>query len=171
MMLTWFDTLLDYHFDVVHLPGLDNVLSQPIITLVQPSFTTGTSSNKNGPKVFRMRVISAPTDTMAPPDENRPEELQIAHLATDTQMLSTVRYLNNRGIHWNNIHSFHKLNSSSNEDLFRHSPKCGCQLSSFKIQERLDWVRKWEGTDMDFRTNCVFQDESAFHVNMKRSMA
>ncbi|KAL1934729.1 hypothetical protein VTP01DRAFT_6911 [Rhizomucor pusillus] len=43
--------------------------------------------------------------------------------------------------------------------------------SGAKIQERLDWVRKWEGTDMDFRTNCVYLDESAFHVNMKRSMA
>ncbi|KAL1931091.1 hypothetical protein VTP01DRAFT_10228 [Rhizomucor pusillus] len=43
--------------------------------------------------------------------------------------------------------------------------------SEDEIQERLDWVRKWEGTDMDFRTNCVFLDESAFHVNMKRSMA
>ncbi|KAL1925861.1 hypothetical protein VTP01DRAFT_7285 [Rhizomucor pusillus] len=43
--------------------------------------------------------------------------------------------------------------------------------NSEKIQERRDWVRKWEGTYMDFRTNCVFLDESAFHVNMKRSMA
>ncbi|KAL1930688.1 hypothetical protein VTP01DRAFT_10850 [Rhizomucor pusillus] len=43
--------------------------------------------------------------------------------------------------------------------------------SEAKIQERLDWVRKWEVTDMDFRTNCVFLDEFAFHVNMKRSMA
>ncbi|KAL1936709.1 hypothetical protein VTP01DRAFT_843 [Rhizomucor pusillus] len=43
--------------------------------------------------------------------------------------------------------------------------------SEAKVQERLDWVRKWEGTDMDFRSNCVFLDESAFHINMKRSMA
>ncbi|KAL1935749.1 hypothetical protein VTP01DRAFT_4889 [Rhizomucor pusillus] len=43
--------------------------------------------------------------------------------------------------------------------------------SEDKIQERLDWVLKWEGTDMDFMTNCVFFDESAFHVNVKHSMA
>ncbi|KAG1452272.1 hypothetical protein G6F55_008764 [Rhizopus delemar] len=43
--------------------------------------------------------------------------------------------------------------------------------SEEKIQERLDWVRKWEKTDMDFTTNCVFLDESAFHINLKRSMA
>ncbi|KAL1933277.1 hypothetical protein VTP01DRAFT_7367 [Rhizomucor pusillus] len=41
--------------------------------------------------------------------------------------------------------------------------------SEATIQEHLGWVRKWEGSDMDFRTNCVFLDESAFHVNMKRS--
>jgi transposase len=42
--------------------------------------------------------------------------------------------------------------------------------SEEKIQERFDWVRKWECTDMDFRANCVFLDESAFHINLKRSM-
>ncbi|KAG1170467.1 hypothetical protein G6F70_009073 [Rhizopus microsporus] len=43
--------------------------------------------------------------------------------------------------------------------------------SEEKIQERLNWVRKWEKTDMDFTRNCVFLDESAFHINLKRSMA
>ncbi|KAL1931427.1 hypothetical protein VTP01DRAFT_9569 [Rhizomucor pusillus] len=40
-----------------------------------------------------------------------------------------------------------------------------------KIEERHDWVRKWEQTDMDFLTNYVFLDESAFHINMKRTRA
>ncbi|ORE01679.1 hypothetical protein BCV72DRAFT_320557 [Rhizopus microsporus var. microsporus] len=43
--------------------------------------------------------------------------------------------------------------------------------SEAKIQERFDWIHRWECTDMDFRTNCVFLDESAFHINLKRSMA
>ncbi|KAG1046675.1 hypothetical protein G6F43_010849 [Rhizopus delemar] len=43
--------------------------------------------------------------------------------------------------------------------------------SEAKIQERFDWIPKWDETDMDFRKNCVFLDESAFHINMKRSMA
>ncbi|KAG1141032.1 hypothetical protein G6F37_008599 [Rhizopus arrhizus] len=43
--------------------------------------------------------------------------------------------------------------------------------SEEKIQERLDWIRKWEKTDMGFTTNCVFLDESVFHVNLKCSMA
>ncbi|ORE08507.1 hypothetical protein BCV72DRAFT_288691 [Rhizopus microsporus var. microsporus] len=42
--------------------------------------------------------------------------------------------------------------------------------SEKKIQECLDWIHKWEKTDMNFTTNCVFLDESAFHINLKRSM-
>ncbi|ORE03792.1 hypothetical protein BCV72DRAFT_307907 [Rhizopus microsporus var. microsporus] len=43
--------------------------------------------------------------------------------------------------------------------------------SEEKIQERLDWIRKWEKTDMDFTKNCVFLDEFAFHINLKRIIA
>ncbi|CEI95444.1 hypothetical protein RMCBS344292_09630 [Rhizopus microsporus] len=40
-----------------------------------------------------------------------------------------------------------------------------------KIQERLDWIRKWEKANIDFTRNCVFLDESAFHINLKHGMA
>ncbi|CEG78228.1 hypothetical protein RMATCC62417_12866 [Rhizopus microsporus] len=40
-----------------------------------------------------------------------------------------------------------------------------------KTQQRYDWVQKWQQTDLDFTTNCVFLDESAFHINLKRDMA
>ncbi|KAL1933286.1 hypothetical protein VTP01DRAFT_7376 [Rhizomucor pusillus] len=43
--------------------------------------------------------------------------------------------------------------------------------SEEKIQQRHDWVQKWKQTDLDFTTNCVFLDESAFHINWKRGMA
>ena len=38
-----------------------------------------------------------------------------------------------------------------------------------RLRKRHDWVCKWEDTDMHFLTNCVFLDESAFDINMKRS--
>ncbi|CEJ05609.1 hypothetical protein RMCBS344292_19547 [Rhizopus microsporus] len=41
--------------------------------------------------------------------------------------------------------------------------------SPAKIEERHDWACEWENTDMNFLTNCVFLDESAFDINMKRS--
>jgi transposase len=40
-----------------------------------------------------------------------------------------------------------------------------------KIEARFDWVTKWNETDMDYMSNCVFIDEAAFHINMKRSFA
>ena len=40
-----------------------------------------------------------------------------------------------------------------------------------KIEERYQWVKQWEKTDLDFESNCVFIDEIAFHINLKRSMA
>lgn len=40
-----------------------------------------------------------------------------------------------------------------------------------KIEERYCWVKKMLDTDMDYLSNCVFIDEAAFHINMKRSVA
>jgi hypothetical protein len=39
------------------------------------------------------------------------------------------------------------------------------------IQARHDWASHWMQTSMDFLSNCVFIDESAFHINLKRTMA
>ncbi|ORE10505.1 hypothetical protein BCV72DRAFT_332972 [Rhizopus microsporus var. microsporus] len=43
--------------------------------------------------------------------------------------------------------------------------------SEDKIQERLDWVRKCEKSDIDFTRNYVFLDEPTFHISSKSSMA
>jgi hypothetical protein len=40
-----------------------------------------------------------------------------------------------------------------------------------KIEERYNWVKQWQEADMDFVSNCVFIDEAAFHINMKRNYA
>lgn len=45
----------------------------------------------------------------------------------------------------------------------RNSPK--------KIQERKEWVQRWQQTDMSYTSNCVFIDESGFSINMKRSIS
>lgn len=36
MMINWFDTLLDYDFGVVHLPGIKNVLPDALSRLFPP---------------------------------------------------------------------------------------------------------------------------------------
>lgn len=43
--------------------------------------------------------------------------------------------------------------------------------SPVSIEKRFDWVIRWGETDMDYNSNCVFIDESAFHINLKRTMA
>ncbi|KAI8641991.1 hypothetical protein BD408DRAFT_443826 [Parasitella parasitica] len=39
-----------------------------------------------------------------------------------------------------------------------------------RAAQRYVWVQKWQQTDMDVAINCVFLDESAFHINLKRGM-
>jgi hypothetical protein len=36
------------------------------------------------------------------------------------------------------------------------------------IRTAQDWVQK-DQTDIDYASNCVFIDESAFHINLKRT--
>ncbi|CEP16997.1 hypothetical protein [Parasitella parasitica] len=43
--------------------------------------------------------------------------------------------------------------------------------SPAKIRERKEWVQRWQQTDMDYISNCIFIDESGFNINMKRSIA
>ncbi|KAI9004282.1 hypothetical protein CLU79DRAFT_806797 [Phycomyces nitens] len=39
------------------------------------------------------------------------------------------------------------------------------------LQERFDWFMKWKDSDLDFTRNCVFIDETGFHVNMRFNYA
>ncbi|KAL1931415.1 hypothetical protein VTP01DRAFT_9557 [Rhizomucor pusillus] len=55
------------------------------------------------------------------------------------------------------------LKKAEFQSVDRNSPE--------KIKERHDWVHAWGQTSMHFLTNCVFIDESAFHINMKRTRA
>ncbi|KAG0736281.1 hypothetical protein G6F57_014190 [Rhizopus arrhizus] len=77
---------------------------------------------------------------------------------------------------------FHDLKVSRSTVNYFMRRKCNLSLkkaefhsiernSPAKIEERYNWVCKWENTDMNFLTNCVFLDESAFDINMKRSRA
>ncbi|KAG0949349.1 hypothetical protein G6F57_001336 [Rhizopus arrhizus] len=43
--------------------------------------------------------------------------------------------------------------------------------SEEKIQQRCDWIQRWQQTDLDFTTNCAFLYESAFHIKLRRGMA
>lgn len=40
-----------------------------------------------------------------------------------------------------------------------------------KIQERKKCVQRWQKTDIDFMSNCIFIDESGININIKRSIS
>lgn len=40
-----------------------------------------------------------------------------------------------------------------------------------KIEKRYQWVQGYMKTDLNYNTNCIFIDESAFHINLKRNFA
>lgn len=38
------------------------------------------------------------------------------------------------------------------------------------IEKRFNWATKWGATDLDFVMNCVFIDEAAFNINLRRTL-
>lgn len=43
--------------------------------------------------------------------------------------------------------------------------------SEANLQARYNWYMEWKDTDLDFAKNCVFIDESGFHINMRNNWA
>jgi hypothetical protein len=43
--------------------------------------------------------------------------------------------------------------------------------SEATLIKRKEWVEKWSQTDMDYMSNCIFVDESAFDINMRPTKA
>jgi hypothetical protein len=73
-----------------------------------------------------------------------------------------------------------KISKSAFHEFARTKCRISCKRAHFqpeernspaKIEQRYNWVEHWEGTDLDFESNCVFIDEAGFHINMKRSFA
>jgi hypothetical protein len=42
---------------------------------------------------------------------------------------------------------------------------------SENIERKYEWLKRWLETDMDYLSNCIFINEAAFHINMKRTVA
>ncbi|OAD72936.1 hypothetical protein PHYBLDRAFT_65136 [Phycomyces blakesleeanus NRRL 1555(-)] len=53
----------------------------------------------------------------------------------------------------------------------KHSSNLWEKIAKKKNQQRYNSAQKWEQTDLDFTTNCVFLNESAFPINLKRDIA
>ncbi|ORY91027.1 hypothetical protein BCR43DRAFT_446369, partial [Syncephalastrum racemosum] len=71
------------------------------------------------------------------------------------------------------------ITMSTEQDLFM-TEECRLSLkrttlqpearnSPATIEKRLLWAKRWAATDLDFVMNCVFIDEAAFSINLRRS--
>ena len=115
MMINWFDIILNYTFNVVHLPGLQNVLPDNLSRLFTPSepleggsdikITALRKSTSDNPHVFKMTNRKTPKDMMTPPDTDRKAELEAAHLKVGHAGAEhIVRYLQYyQGLSWGSI--------------------------------------------------------------------
>jgi hypothetical protein len=111
MMINWLDTLLEYNFTVIHLPGINNVLPDQLSRLFPPvkeleGGNDPENKNKDEMDVEIAKIVRAAQmldEKITPPDEDRQELLQNAHLFGHFGAESIVKRLQNDGLHWNNM--------------------------------------------------------------------
>ena len=122
MMNNWFDTILDYNFDVIHLKGIDNVLPDHLSRLFPDDqrLEGGDSSkpdnikqnNYQSNKEGAVRAITKTTkfnhklditDYMSPPEKDRHTLLLRAHLLGHYGAEHIIKSLHVDGIHWENM--------------------------------------------------------------------
>ncbi|CAO3684303.1 unnamed protein product [Rhizopus microsporus] len=63
------------------------------------------------------------------------------------------------------VHNF--LKAEYNFSFRKLTTQPAARNSPAKIQERMNWVKKWTATDMNYLENCIFVDESGFNINMR----
>ncbi|SAL96249.1 hypothetical protein, partial, partial [Absidia glauca] len=124
MMINWLDTLLDYTFEVIHLPGIDNTLPDCLSRLFSPlkELGEGKACKPNVHKINkRVRDIQhhkphfttkhiiqmihtrQPQERITPPERDRHELLNKAHLFGHFGAEAIIKSLHNDGLHWTNM--------------------------------------------------------------------
>jgi hypothetical protein len=100
MLSKWFDTLLDYNFDVVHLPGMDNVLPDALSRLFPTVKDLGEGNDgseqtkqdfavtKSEEKLVRsIQKMQLQDDYLEPPTEGERSRSSKRHIYSDTSVL------------------------------------------------------------------------------------
>lgn len=89
-------------------------------------------------------------------------------VAVDQAMESLLDAFNELRVSRTTVYDY--MTKECNLSIKRAHFHSAARNSAENVQNRYDWVRRWTATDMDFLSNCVFLDESGFHINMRRSM-
>ncbi|KAJ8651366.1 hypothetical protein O0I10_013116 [Lichtheimia ornata] len=119
MMIGWLETILEYQFTIVHLPGLDNTLPDQLSRLFPTakelagddashlhgnqytSHAIGVTGNTD--KVYS-GIDDGTDDMFTPPQEDRKKLLMEAHALGHFGAKAMVSYLHANGLQWNNMH-------------------------------------------------------------------
>ena len=111
MLTNWYDTIFNYNFDVVHIPGKQNGLPDSLSRLFHP----GVDDSSEGGKVETEnkeseqdtdaynRAASIEENTIEPPELERKELLEKAHLFGHFGSNAIVKALHSNGVHWPNM--------------------------------------------------------------------
>lgn len=91
-----------------------------------------------------------------------------ASLVLDDMMNSLNAQFTNRKISKTALYNFATEKCSISSKAHFHSIE---RNSEEKIEEIFQWVKRYMATDMDYKTNHVFIEGSAFHINLKRNFA
>lgn len=123
MMIGWLETILEYQFNIVHLPGLDNTLPDQLSRLFptakelagdNATHKHGTQStsvlnnsidvNDNDTSKLHSSQDDGTDNMFTPPESERKTLLLEAHAFGHFGAKAMVNYLHNNGLHWSNMH-------------------------------------------------------------------
>jgi hypothetical protein len=149
MLIGWIETLLDFDFDVVHIPGILNKLPDILSRLYSPledenklvEDSVTSKIIRRSPKkkaIIRKKRFSRDktinvlatklverkdelTDYMTPPEEERDALLKEAHAFGHFGSQAIVRDLHSQGLHWANIYAEAKDIVSSCVECQKHN--------------------------------------------------
>jgi len=149
MMIGWIETLLDFDFEVVHIPGILNKLPDVLSRLYPPLEDenklvgdSGSSKSKVDKTIKRVvmkrkryskdkivnvlasRLVGSKdevTDYMTPPEEERDTILRETHAFGHFGYQAIVREIHSRGMHWTNIYDEAKTIVKSCIECQKHS--------------------------------------------------
>jgi hypothetical protein len=102
MMETWFDILMEFRFDIIHLPGLQNFLPDALSRLFQPSCTTTCPAPAVTPTCAFASSKPAGSDltNIADDMEHRAQLLEAAHLFGHFGIQTMMDRIHQQGFTW-----------------------------------------------------------------------
>lgn len=148
LILSWYETLMEFDFDVVHLPGILNRLADSLSRLYPPieeceHKLVEDNGGKGKRKLDKSRVVKRKRyssdnklnvlairgiankkkhlDYICPPENERQKLLTEMHKLGHASSVSVVRDLHDQGMHWNGIYDEAKVLVDNCSECQKHN--------------------------------------------------